>query len=136
MSTIAIVQAHIAYELIDEKDPEVVVIEFLSQEIASPLHALDLGRQLNSLIRPELPRNYVIDFANVRSLGSTAFGEVANFVRRVGRVRMCNLDHTLRLGAALIGLEGIVEFADSRGAAIRAAKRSEENTLDSVDPVS
>jgi anti-anti-sigma regulatory factor len=133
-------QAHIAYELIDDRDPEVVVVEFLSPEIASPLHGFELGEQLNSLIRPELPRNYVIDFANVRSFGSTAFGEVANFVRRVGRVRLCNLDHTLRLGAALIGLDDWVEFADSRSAAIRAAKqdarRGEEDTVDYPEFVS
>ncbi len=136
MSTLAAVQAHIAYELIDDNDPKVVVIEFLSPEIASPLHALELGEQLHSLIRSELPRNYVIDFGNVRSLGSTAFGEIATFVRRVGRVRVCNLDETLRLGAALIGLEDWVEFADSRHAAIRAAKRGEEDTVDYPDLVS
>ena len=134
MSAIATVQAHIAYELIDDDDPQVVVIEFLSHEVGSPVHAIELGEQINSLIRPELPRNYVIDFGKVRGLGSTAFGEVANFVRRAGRVRVCNLDETLRLGAALIGLDDWVEFADSRSAAIRAAirdaRRGEEDTVD------
>ncbi len=76
----------------------------------------------------------MIDFANVRSLGSTAFGEIADFVRRVGRVRVCNLDYTLRLGASLIGLDAWVEFAESRQAAIRAARRDwrrgEEDTVD------
>jgi anti-anti-sigma regulatory factor len=133
MSTLATVQAHIAYELIDDNDPKVVVIEFLSQEIASPLHARELGEQLHSLIRSDLPRSYVIDFGNVRSLGSTAFGEIANFVRRVGRVRVCHLGHSLRLGAALIGLDDWVEFADSRHAAIRDARRGEEDTVDYPD---
>jgi anti-anti-sigma regulatory factor len=136
MSTTAAVQAHIAYELIDDNSPKAVVIEFLSPEIASPLHALELGEQLNSLIRPELPRNYVIDFGHVRSLGSTAFGEIARFVRRVDRVRVCNLDETLRLGAALIGLDDWVEFADSRHAAIRDARRGEEDTVDYPELVS
>jgi anti-anti-sigma regulatory factor len=134
MSAIATVQAHIAYELIDDDAPQVVVIEFLSHEFGSPAHAIELGEQINSLIRPELPRNYVIDFAKVRGLGSTAFGEIANFVRRAGRVRVCNLDDTLRLGAALIGLDDWVEFSDSRSAAIRAAirdaRRGEEDTVD------
>ncbi len=134
MSTIANVQAHIAYELIDDSAPEVVVVEFLSPEITSSVHALELGEQLNSLIRPELPRNYVIDFANVRSLGSTAFGEIANFVRRVGRVRVCHLANQLQLGATLIGLDDWVEFADSRKAAIRDAiedaRRGEQETVD------
>ncbi len=73
------------------------MIEFLSHDISGPLHARELGEQLDSLIRPELPRNYVIDFGNVQSLGSSAFGEIANFVRRVGRVRLCNLDDALIL---------------------------------------
>src|SRR5262245_36913560 len=134
MSTIATIQAHIAYELIDDNDPEVVVIEFLSHEIAGPAAARELGEQLDSLVRAALPRNFVFDFRNVHSLGSTAFGEIADFARRVGRVRMCNLDQILRLGASLIGLDDQVEFADSRQAAIRAAKRDarrgEEDTVD------
>jgi anti-anti-sigma regulatory factor len=134
MSSATITHAHITYDLIDDKHPEVVLIEFVSHEIAGPHHARELGEQLDSLIRPELPRNYVIDFANVRSLGSTAFGELVAFVRRVGRVRVCNLDSTLHLGATMIGLHDWVEFADSRAAAIRAARRDgrqgEEDTVD------
>jgi anti-anti-sigma regulatory factor len=134
MSTATITHAHIAYDLIDDERPEVVTIEFLSHEIAGPHLARELREQLESLIRPELPRNFVIDFANVRSLGSSAFGEIADFVRRVGRVRVCNLDNTLRLGASLIGLDPWVEFAESRQVAIRAAlrdwRRGEEDTVD------
>jgi len=140
MSTAPLTQSHIAYETIGDHRPEVVVIEFLSHEIAGPVPAQELAEQLDSLIRPDLPRNYVIDFANVRSLGSTAFGEIAEFVRRVGRVRVCNLDRILRLGASLIGLEDRVEFADSRHHAIRAArqdwKRGEEDTVDYPGTVS
>src|SRR5262249_5768559 len=116
------------------ENPEVVAIEFLSHEIAGPMHARELREKLNSLIRAELPKNFVFDFAGVRSLGSTAFSEIANFVRRVGPVRVCNLAFNLRLGAALIGLDERVEFAESRQAAIRAARkdarRGEEDTVD------
>jgi anti-anti-sigma regulatory factor len=134
MSNNANLQAHIAYELIDDNAPEVVVVEFLSPEITSSVHALELGEQLNSLIRSDLPRNFVIDFTKVRALGSTAFGEIANFVRRVGRVRVCHLADNLQLGASLIGLDDWVEFADSRNAAIRDAiadaRRGEQETVD------
>jgi len=127
-------QFHIAYETVGDDKAEVVVIEFLSSEIAGPHQAQELAEQLDSLIRPDLPRNFVIDFANTRSLGSTAFGEIANFVRQVGRVRVCNLGATLRLGASLIGLDDWVEFAGSRQQAIRAARRDwmrgEEDTVD------
>ena len=81
MSATATSQAHIAYELINDKEPGVVVIEFLSHEVASSLHSRELGEQLQSLIGTELPQNFVIDFANVRSLGNTAFGEIVSFAR-------------------------------------------------------
>ena len=50
--------------------------------MAGHLLADELGEQLESLIRPELPRNYVLDFGNVRSFGSSVFGALAGFVRR------------------------------------------------------
>jgi anti-sigma B factor antagonist len=134
MSTTTMTGAHIACEPIGEDETEVLVIEFLSPEICGPLYGRELGAQLDSLIRPGAPRNFVIDFSNVRSLGSTAFGEIADFVRRVGRVRVCHLDPMLRLGASLIGLDDWVEFCDSRRQAIRAARRDwrrgEEDTVD------
>src|SRR6516162_2812829 len=102
MSPNATMQAHIAYELIEDTDPKVVAIEFLNREFADPSHARQLGEQLDWFIQSDLPRNFVLDFKNVRSLGSTAFGEIANFIRKAGQVRICNLHETLQLGAALV----------------------------------
>jgi anti-anti-sigma regulatory factor len=137
MHAAPITQAHIACEAIGEHNPEVLVIEFLSPEIVGPIQARELAEQLDSLIRPGLPHQFVIDFANARSLGSTAFGEIARFVRRAGRVRVCNLGDILRLGASLIGLDDQVEFSPSRNQAIRAARkdwrRGEEDTVDYPD---
>jgi anti-sigma B factor antagonist len=124
MSDSSTIHAHIAYELVEEAEPKVVVIEFMSRAVADPNHAHELGQQLRSLIRPDLPRQYVIDFKNVRTLGSTSFGEIATFVRDVrqagGRVKFCGLDPMVRLGATLIGLDDQAEFAASRQAAIDA----------------
>jgi anti-anti-sigma regulatory factor len=137
MPTAPITEAHIACEAIGEHNPEVLVIEFLSPEIAGPVQARELAEQLDSLIRPGLPHNFVIDFANARSLGSTAFGEIAHFVRRAGRLRVCNLRSMIRLGASLIGLDDQVEFSPTRQQAIRAARRDwrrgEEDTVDYPD---
>ncbi|HZW31389.1 MAG TPA: STAS domain-containing protein [Isosphaeraceae bacterium] len=124
MSDTSTTHAHIAYELVDETEPKVVVIEFLSPTVADPNHARELGEQLRSLLRPDWPRQYVIDFKNVRSLGSTSFGEIAAFVRDVrhegGQVQVCGLDPMVQLGATLIGLDDQAEFAPSRQAAIHA----------------
>jgi anti-anti-sigma regulatory factor len=134
MSTTTTIQAHIAYELIDDHNPDVVAIEFLSHEIAGPFHACQLGEQLDSLIRPDLPQNFVIDFGNVRSLGSSAFAEIVSFAQKVGRLCVCNMQENLRLGASLVGLDECAGFAANRRAAInkirRAARCDEEDTVD------
>jgi anti-anti-sigma regulatory factor len=132
------IQAHIGYELLDQRQPNVVMIDFVSRTISDPIHAHELGEQLDWLIRPELPLNYVIDMKNVKALGSTAFGELCAFARRVqwwgGRVRVCELHPSLHLGAALIGLEQYAEFSPTRQSAIqearKAAEQSEEKTVD------
>ena len=76
-------QPHIAYELNDDKHPSVVIIEFLSGAIADPAHAAELSQQLCALIRPEFPKRFVLDFEDVRSLSSTAFGALISFVLKV-----------------------------------------------------
>jgi anti-anti-sigma regulatory factor len=140
MSTATTVQAHIAYELIEDTNHDVVIIEFLSHDIASPVHARELGEQLNSLIRPDSIQYFIIDFAKVRSLGSTAFGEIVSFVRKATPVWICNLDATLRLGASLIGLDDCAKFAANRreaiNEAIKAARSDEEDTVDYPEWVS
>ncbi len=134
MSNTTTIQAHIAYELIDGTSRGVVAIEFLSHEIAGPLHATELGEQLDSLIRPDLPGYFVIDFGKVRSLGSTAFGEIVSFAHKVKRLYVFGMDGNLRLGAALIGLDDCAEFAANRRSAINAARRyatrGDEDTVD------
>jgi anti-anti-sigma regulatory factor len=134
MSATATSQAHIAYELINDAEPGVVSIEFLSHEVASSHHSKELGEQLHSLIGTELPQNFVIDFANVKSLGSTAFGEIVSFAREAMNLSVCNMQEKLRLGASLIGLDELVDIAASRRVAIdqarRAAIQGSEETVD------
>lgn len=130
MSTATTIQAHIAYELIGDTNPEVVAIDFVSHVIADPAHAHELGEQLDSLIRPDLPQNFVIDFGNVRSLGSTAFGAILSFVRKAGQVKVCNIPGTLRIGAALSGLDDCTEYASSRQAAIKLARQANSHDLE------
>jgi anti-anti-sigma regulatory factor len=134
MSTSTAIQTHIAYELIGETDHGVVVIEFLSREIADSFHARQLREQLKSLIRAEFPHNYVLDYGNFRSVGSTAFGHILSFVHSAGQVRVCNVHESVRVGVSLIGLDDCVEFAASRRAAIdaalQAARRGEEETTE------
>lgn len=134
MSIATTMQPHIAYELIDANCPDVVVIEFLSQEVVGPIAARELGAQLDGLIRHNLPRVFVMDFANIRSLGSTALGEIMVFARKIARLYICNMRENVRIGAGLVGLDECAEVASSRWAAINAARRlaihGEEDTVD------
>jgi anti-anti-sigma factor len=138
MSTTSTVQAHINYEVIGDHQPEVLLIEFMSAAIVDPAQARELGEQLDSLVRDDLRRQIVLDFKGVRALGSTAFGEIVSFARRVrgwnGEVRVCNLRDTLRLGADLIGLDAHADFAENRRRAVyqarKSAMRGEEDTVD------
>jgi len=137
MSTATTIQAHIAYELIDGTNHDVVVIEFVTHDITSPDHARELGEQLNSLIRPHSLQYFVIDFASARSLGSTAFGEIVSFVRKATPVWVCNLDKRLRLGASLVGLDDCAKYTSNRREAIneaaRTARLDEQDTVDYPD---
>jgi anti-anti-sigma regulatory factor len=124
MSTKTPAQAHIAYELIDDAEPRVVVIEFLTRDIAGPAHAGELANQLDTLLSCELPHNFVMDFSGVRSLGSTAFGAIVSFARKARRLHVCNIPSTLELGAMLIGLDAWAKVASDRAAAIEGARRA------------
>src|SRR4051812_404719 len=88
-------QTHIAYDLLDRTKPAVVVIAFETHDLTDPTHGKELGDELDSLICPDLPMRYVLDFEGVRAMGSTAFCELAAFARRVrwwgGQVTACNL---------------------------------------------
>jgi anti-anti-sigma regulatory factor len=134
MSSATTTQAHIAYEVIEDAKHQIVVIEFLSHEISSPARAAELGEQLRSLVKSNSSRYFVIDCAGVRSLGSMAFSEIASFVHKARPVWVCNLDHALRMGAALVGLDNWARFAADRRAAVLEAERTarwdEEDTVD------
>jgi anti-anti-sigma regulatory factor len=125
MST-TIKQSHIAYELLDRAEPSVVVIAFETPDLSDPVHGRELGEELDSMICPDLPVRFVIDFEDVRAMGSTAFCELEAFARRVrwwgGRVEACNLDPCLMFGASLSGLDEQVEFAGSLRAAVAMAR--------------
>jgi anti-anti-sigma factor len=112
--------AHIGYELIDS--PRAALVEFLSHAIADPEHASELGRQLASLVRPELPNRYILDFKNVRSFSSTGFGALVAFVLKVrkagGLVIICNMDEFVRFGADIIRLGDYAPIVADRQAAL------------------
>jgi hypothetical protein len=127
-------QPHIVYDLLYEQGLEIAVVQFESRDISDPTHGRELGEQLDSLICPDLPMRYVLDFAGVRALGSTAFCEIAAFARRVrwwgGQVKACNLAEPLSLGAALSGLDDHVEFAATLRSAVNMVQKDHKRRRD------
>jgi anti-anti-sigma factor len=112
--------AHIGYEQID--DPCAAIVDFLSHSIADPEHATELSRQLASLVRPELPNRYILDFKKVRTFSSTGFGALVAFVLKVrkagGQVLICNMDEFVRFGADIIRLGDYAPIVADRQAAL------------------
>jgi anti-anti-sigma factor len=112
--------AHIGYERIDH--PRATLVEVLSHSIADPEHAHELSRQLASLVRPELPDRYILDFKNVRTFSSTGFGALVAFVLKVrkagGQVLICNMDEFVRFGADIIRLGDYAPILEDRQAAL------------------
>jgi anti-anti-sigma factor len=117
-------QPHIAFDLNDERYPRVVIVEFLSRAFADPTQAAELGQQLCLLIRPDLPKQFVLDFEDVRSFSSTAFGALVSFIFKVrqahGQVTICNMDEFVRFGADVIRLGDYANFAEDQQMAINA----------------
>jgi anti-anti-sigma factor len=112
--------AHIGYERIDR--PRASLVEFLSHAVTDPQHAAELSRQLASLVRPELPNRYILDFKAVRNFSSTGFGALVTFVLKVrkagGQVLICNMDEFVRFGADIIRLGDYAPIVADRQAAL------------------
>jgi anti-anti-sigma factor len=112
--------AHVDFEVIDQ--PRATLVGVLSHSIADPEHAAELSRQLASLVRPELPNRYVLDFKNVRTFSSTAFGALVGFVLKVrkagGQVLIYNMDEFVRFGADIIRLGDYAPIVADRQAAL------------------
>jgi anti-anti-sigma factor len=114
-----------AYEIAERGGSRVVVVDLLIQSIGDPAHAARLGQQLSALIRPDLPNRFVLDFHNVKLVGSTAFGALVAFILKVreagGKVAICSMDHFVRFEADVIHMSNYAEFAPDRNTAIDAA---------------
>lgn len=134
MSARNTIGSHIAYELIDDRMRDAVLVEFVDPELTEPQQARELGQELNSLLRQDFPRNFIIDFGNVRALDSAAVRAIDAFAHRVDRLFVCNIRESMRLGTALGGLDDCAEFVADRRTAINEARKAamgdEEETVD------
>jgi anti-anti-sigma factor len=103
---------HIARDIVDGAQ----IVEISTPSVADPKVASELKEQLFSLLQPDDPKNFVLDFKYVRMFSSTAFGAVMAFVlevrKRGGQVRTCSMDEFVRFGADVIRMGDYAEFHD------------------------
>ncbi len=109
---------HIARDIVGHAQ----VVEITKTSVSDPLTASELKTQLFSLIDPQSPMNFVLDFKHVKTFTSTAFGAVMAFIlevrKRGGRVAICSMEEFIRFGADVIHMRDYAEFHDDLAGAL------------------
>ena len=102
---------------------DVAVVEFLHREILGPDAARTFGEQLALLLDSGQDR-LLLDFSKTRIMSSTAFGTLISFWKKVeaarGELKICGMDHSVRLGADILSLGTYIPIHDDRHSALAA----------------
>lgn len=103
---------------------DVAVVEIETKDIQGPELAQELGRELGLVLAQDWAKRVVVDFRRVGYLSSTGFAAIFRLVsqaRQEGReVKLCGMEHGIRLGADIVGLPKVVEIHDDEASALRA----------------
>jgi anti-sigma B factor antagonist len=107
---------------------DVVVVEIRTRDITGPLLAQELGHELAMVTSQPWSQRIVINFRRVAFLSSTGFATIFKLISRTsaeGReVKLCEMDHGVRLGAEIVGLDKVAEIHNTEAAALRAFAQS------------
>ena len=102
----------------------VAVVDLLPREITEPEEAARMGAALVAAFELGAANPLLIDMAATRYLSSTAFAALMKFGRDVrdvgGRVAICGMDPSVRLGANILRLGQIVPIYEDEPTAIAA----------------
>jgi stage II sporulation protein AA (anti-sigma F factor antagonist) len=101
--------------------PGVTIVRVRNHQVRHPPQALDFGRELDSLVVRDGRNRLLLDFRRAETLGSTAFSILANLLKKVrtvgGRLAVCGLRPSARLGLNISRLDGLIDvFDDERSA--------------------
>ena len=103
---------------------DVAVVEICTKELQGVQLAQELDHELTVVMAQDWAGRIVIDFRKVAYLSSTGFAAIFKLVSRAraeGRqVKFCAMEHGVRLGAEIVGLDKVAEIHDDEGAALRA----------------
>ena len=102
----------------------VAVVDLLPREITEPAQAARMGEALVAAFELGAANPLLINMAATHYLSSTAFGVLMKFGRDVrdvgGRVAICAMDPSVRLGANILQLGQLVPIFDDEPTAIAA----------------
>jgi anti-anti-sigma factor len=102
----------------------VAVIEIRTKELQGVQLAEHLGAELALVIAQDWARRILINFRKVGYLSSTGFAAIFKLVRRAraeGReVKLCGMEHGVRLGAEIVGLDKVAEIHQNERSALAA----------------
>jgi anti-anti-sigma factor len=108
-------------------DGNVALVEIMTRDIQGPELARELGNELALVLAQDWARKILLDFRRVAYLSSTGFAAIFKLVSQAkaeGReVRICGMEHGVRLGAEIIGLPKVVEIHDDEASALNGFAR-------------
>jgi anti-sigma B factor antagonist len=107
---------------------DVAVVEIHTKEVHGQKPAQELGSELAAVTAQEWARRLLVNFRKVGFLSSTGFAVLFSLVARAkkeGReVKLCAMDHGIRLGAEIVGLDKLVEIHENESSALNAFVRA------------
>ena len=106
---------------------DVAVVEICTKELQGVQLAQELDHELTVVMAQDWAGRIVIDFRKVAYLSSTGFAAIFKLLSRAkaeGReVKLCGMEHGVRLGAEIVGLDKVVEIHPDEASALRAFAR-------------
>jgi anti-anti-sigma factor len=103
---------------------DVAVAEVLAKDLQGPKAAQELGAELALVAAQEWAKRLIVNFSRVGFLSSTGFAILFRLVsqaKAAGRqVKLCGMQHGVRLGAEIVGLDKVAQIHDTEDAALRA----------------
>jgi anti-sigma B factor antagonist len=103
---------------------DIAVAEVLVKDLQGPKAAQELGAELALVTAQEWAKRLVVKVGKVGFMSSTGFAILFRLVSQAkaeGRqVKLCGMQHGVRLGAEIVGLDKVAEIHDSEDQALRA----------------
>ena len=103
---------------------EVAVVEILAKELRFPHQAQELGTELTLVAGQDWAKQLLVNMKHVKYLSSTGFAVLLKLVKQAKdqgtKLKFCNLDPEVRIGADIIGLDKVASLYGTEHEAIKA----------------